>query len=38
MAGENEQIVRPFFDRQPEDKLSMTLGAGEIADTPLNFA
>lgn len=28
MAGENEQIVRLFFDRQPEDKLSMTLGAG----------
>lgn len=28
MAGENEQIVRRFFDRQPEHKLSMTLGAG----------
>ena len=38
-AGENEQIVRLFFDRQPEDKLSMTLGAGirEMYEQGIDF-
>ena len=27
-AGENEQIVRLFFDRKPSDKLTITLGLG----------
>ena len=39
MAGENEQIVRRFFDRQPEDKMFMTSGAGtrEMYEQGIDF-
>lgn len=38
-AGENEQIIRLFFDRKPTDKLNMTLGMGirEMYEQGIDF-